>query len=98
MSRLFAALVLVLGSLHLVAQSPVARAHLEPASGIMVGQPVRLVVSVLVPNYFTGAPDFPEFEMENAIVVLPQDRPEHSNAQLNGVSYAGITQIYVIYP
>jgi hypothetical protein len=80
------------------AQTPVVRAHLEPASGILVGQPVRLVVSVFVPNYFTGSPDFPEFELDNAIVVLPQDRPQNSNEQIGGVTYAGITETYTIYP
>src|SRR5437899_1809808 len=77
-----------------VGQSPVVRAHLEPSHGILVGQPIRLVVSVYVPNYFTGTPEFPEFEIENAIVVLPQDRPENSNTQIAGTSYAGITETY----
>lgn len=80
------------------AQTPFVRAHFEPNNDILVGQPVRLVVSVFVPNYFTGSPDFPEFELENAIVVLPQDRPENSNEQSGGVTYAGITRTYMIYP
>jgi len=80
------------------AQTPLVRAHFEPAKGILVGQPVRLVVSVFVPNYFTGSPEFPEFEMDNAIVVLPQDRPQNSSEQVNGVTYAGITETYTIYP
>ncbi len=80
------------------AQTPVVRAHLEPANGILVGQPVRLVVSVFVPNYFTGSPHFPEFELDNSIVVLPQDRPQNSNEQIGGVTYAGITETYTIYP
>jgi len=85
-------------TLSAAAQSPVVRARFEPTKDILVGQPVRLVVSVYVPNYFTGSPEFPEFEIDNAIVVLPQDRPENSNMQINGVSYAGITETYVIYP
>ena len=80
------------------AQSPIVQAHLEPSHGILVGQPVRMVVTVYVPNYFTGSPDFPEFEIENAIVVSPQDRPANSNTQIGGVRYAGITETYVIYP
>jgi hypothetical protein len=80
------------------AQSPIVQAHLEPSRGILVGQPVRVVVTVYVPNYFTGSPDFPEFEIENAIVVLPQDRPTNSNTQISGVRYAGIIETYVIYP
>jgi BatD DUF11 like domain len=94
----FAAATLVFFTLTGAAQSPVIRARLEPAKNILVGQPVRLVVSVYVPNYFTGTPDFPEFEIENAIVVLPQDRPQNSNTQIGRVSYAGITETYVIYP
>lgn len=91
---------LLLGLLPLVAQaqSPYVRARIEPDKGTLVGQPVRLVVSVFVPNYFTGSPAFPEFELENAIVVLPQDRPQNSNEQLRGITYAGITQTYTIYP
>jgi hypothetical protein len=88
----------VLCALTASAQSPVVRAHFEPTKGILVGQPVRLIVSVFVPNYFTGSPDFPEFELENAIVVLPQDRPQNSNEQIGGTTYAGITEIYTIYP
>jgi hypothetical protein len=98
MRRLPFAFIFALCSLRSFAQAPVVRAHLEPARNILVGQPVRLVVSVFVPNYFTGGVDFPEFELENAIVVLPQDRPENSNTQINGVTYAGITQSYVLYP
>jgi hypothetical protein len=80
------------------AQSPVIRARLEPASGIIVGQPVRLIVEVLVPNYFTGSPDFPNFELDNAVVVLPEETPENTNAQIDGVSYAGIRRTYLLYP
>jgi oxygen tolerance protein BatD len=97
MRRLFA-LLLVFTSLNALAQSPVIRAHLEPSNNVMVGQPVRLVVSIFVPNYFTGSPEFPEFEIDNAIVVLPQDRPQNSNTQIGNATYFGITQTYVIYP
>ena len=90
-------LLVMLCAASCAAQTPVVRAHLEPTNGI-VGQPVRLVVSVFVPNYFTGSPDFPELEFDNAIVVLPQDRPQNSNEQISGVTYAGITGTYTIYP
>jgi hypothetical protein len=95
------ALITIFGlffTLATAAQSPIVQAHLEPSHGILVGQPVRMVVTVYVPNYFTGSPDFPEFEIENAIVVLPQDRPANSNKQIGGVRYAGIAETYVIYP
>jgi len=79
-------------------QAPVIHARLEPAKGIIVGQPVHLVVEVLVPNFFTGSPDFPIFEMENAIVVLPEETPQNFNEQVNGQTYAGIRRTYFIYP
>jgi hypothetical protein len=98
MKRVLTTLVAAFITLTTAAQTPIVQAHLEPSRGILVGQPVRLVVTVYVPNYFTGSPDFPEFEIENAIVVSPQDRPTNSNTQIGGVRYAGITETYVIYP
>jgi hypothetical protein len=89
--------LLVTASVH-GQSAPVIRAKLVPPNGVIVGQPVRLEVVVLVPNYFTGAPVFPLFEMDGAIVTLSDDRPEHLNEQINGATYAGIRRFYVIYP
>ncbi len=80
------------------AQKPIVNARLEPATGIIVGQAVHLVVEVLAPNYFTGSQYFPSFELENAIVVFPEETPVHLNRQINGQSYAGIQRTYSIYP
>lgn len=96
--KLFSGALLVLSVAPLAfAQTPIIRATLEPQTGVIAGQPVRLTVTVLVPNYFTGSPDFPVFELENAIVVL-QGANQNTNAQINGVTYAGIQQTYFIYP
>ena len=80
------------------AQSPIVRAHLEPSSGIIVGEPVRLVVEVLAPNYMTGSPDFPGFELENAIVVLPQERAQNVSERIGSMTYAGLIETYTLYP
>jgi BatD DUF11 like domain len=80
------------------APQPLVRLTLEPTSGIVVGQTVRLTVAVLVPNYFMGSPDFPEFEIENCIVMLSQEPAHNISEQVNGVSYSGIVQQYLIYP
>jgi hypothetical protein len=80
------------------AQTPVIRARLVPAKRIIVGQPVHLTVEVLVPNFFTGSPDFPAFDLEDAIVVLPEDTPANISEQINGQTYAGISRTYFIYP
>jgi hypothetical protein len=98
MKRALSIWLLVVVSALSDAQAPLVHARLEPAAGITVGQPVRLVVEVLVPNYFTGSPDFPEFEIENAIVVLPQERAQNANERINGMTYAGIIQTYTLYP
>jgi BatD DUF11 like domain len=63
-----------------------------------VGQAVRVTVKVLVPNYFTGAPAFPELNMDDAIVVLPGEWPEHSNETVGQQTYAGISVAYLVYP
>jgi BatD DUF11 like domain len=86
------------GATFSLAQSPTIRATLTPTKEIIVGQAVHLNVTVLVPNYFTGSPDFPVFELENAIVVQPQDRPQNLSETIGGVHYAGISQSYTIYP
>jgi hypothetical protein len=80
-----------------LSQGPVIRASLSPSKNVIVGQPVRLRVILLVPNYFTGSPDFPVFSIDNAIVLEPQDRPENLNDTISGIRYAGISQTYTIY-
>ena len=79
-------------------QSPVIHAKFVPASNIIVGQPVHLVVEVLVPNFFTGEPLFPTFELEDAIVVLPEEATENFNEKINGQSLSGIRRTYFLYP
>ena len=96
--RRFVLFLITLCTLNTVAQQPIVRARIQPDKGILVGQPVRLIVTILVPNYFSGSPDLPEFELENAIVVLPQETPQNSNERVGTVTYAGITETYTIYP
>jgi BatD DUF11 like domain len=98
MKRLFTGITLLCCAFATFGQSPIVRARLEPAKGIIVGQPVHLVVEILVPNFFTGSPDFPTFELESAIVVLPEETPQNLNEQVNGQRYAGIRRTYFLYP
>jgi hypothetical protein len=95
---LFLSMALLSSAVAVFGQGPVIHARLEPAKGIIVGQSVHLVVEVLVPNFFTGSPDFPIFELENAIVVLPEETPQNLNEQINGQTYAGIRRTYFLYP
>ena len=98
MKSLFVLMAMACFAVAAFAQGPVIHARLEPAKGIIVGQTVHLVVEVLVPNFFTGSPDFPTFELENAIVVLPEETPQNFNEQINGQTYAGIRRTYFLYP
>jgi hypothetical protein len=98
MRSLFFFIFLACSAIISTAQTPIIRARLVPAEGIIVGQPVHLIVEILVPNFFTDSPDFPTFELENAIVVLAEETPTNLNEQINGHTYAGIQRTYFIYP
>ncbi len=80
------------------APKPMIRASVTSPRPIIVGQAVRVKVSVLVPNYFTGEPEFPQFDLDNAIVVLPGETPQNSSETIGGQTYAAITVTYLIYP
>jgi hypothetical protein len=97
MKRALILVTLLLAQTCALAQAPVIRASLNPSRNVIVGQPIRLQVTLLVPNYFTGSPDFPTFSMDNAIVIEPQDRPQNLNDNIGGIRYAGISQTYTIY-
>jgi hypothetical protein len=88
---------LLAGAEFVLAQAPFLRVDIAPAKS-MVGQPVRVTVDVLVPNFFTGAPEYPQFELNNAIVVLSEGDAQHINTTEHGVFYAGIRRTYTIYP
>jgi hypothetical protein len=90
---------LMICSVEALAQGhPFVRVKLVPAGSVVVGQPLKLIVDVMVPNFFTGAPGFPELELNNALVILSQDTPQNINEQIAGISYAGISQFYTVYP
>jgi len=74
------------------------RAHLEPAGTVVVGQPVQLVVDVLVTTWFSGAPQFPTFDVPGALVTLSDDQPVHLTEDINGEKWFGISRVYRITP
>ncbi|HEY6991044.1 MAG TPA: BatD family protein, partial [Bryobacteraceae bacterium] len=80
------------------APGPLVRASIATPRPIIVGQAVRVNVTVLAPNYFLGEPEFPQININNAIVVLPGETPQNSSETIGGQTYAGITVTYLIYP
>lgn len=77
---------------------PFARASVEGDGKIVPGQQVRVDVDVFVPNFFTSPPQFPLFDMPNALVTLPAERSQNLTQTIDGVQYSGIRKAYAIVP
>lgn len=74
------------------------RAHLDPAGSVVVGQPVQLIVDVLVTTWFAEAPQFPAVDVPGALVTLSDEQPAHLTEDINGVKWFGISRIYQLTP
>lgn len=81
-----------------LAAEPFARAAIEGSGEIVPGQQVRLTVDVFVPNFFTSPPQFPLFDVPNAMVTLPEERSVNLTQTIDGVQYSGIRRSYAIVP
>lgn len=88
---------LLLSMLLLQASGPLARTRVEPADGVTVGQPISVIVDVLVPSYFMGAPRFPDVDVADALVVF-EPRGANFTERIGGETFAGQTRRYTIYP
>ena len=95
--RIAIALWLVLGSMAFAAE-PFTRTALETKGKIVPGQQVRITVDILVPDFFTSPPEFPLFDLPNALVTLPDDRAQNLVETVDGVQYAGIRRTYALVP
>lgn len=91
-------LLLALPAAVLAADEPQVRVELEQTGPIYVGQSLRLNVTVLVPNYFLSAPQFPLFDLPGAVVTMPGEGSANLNEKIDGVTYAGIKRTYLIVP
>ena len=80
------------------AAEPFARASVEGDGKIVPGQQVRVDVDVFVPNFFTSPPQFPLFDLPNALVTLPAERSQNVTQTIDGVQYSGIRKAYSIVP
>ncbi|BCA54621.1 hypothetical protein W02_17610 [Nitrospira sp. KM1] len=74
------------------------RAHLEPAGTVVVGQPMKLIVDVLVTTWFTGAPELPMLDMPGALVTVSDEAPAHLTETIDGVQWFGLSRIYRVTP
>jgi hypothetical protein len=77
--------------------TPLARTRLEPSETVTVGQPISVVVEVLVPSYFMGAPVFPDIDVRNALVVF-EPRGTNFTERIGSTTFAAQSRRYNIYP
>ncbi|MDQ6436598.1 hypothetical protein RB623_21315 [Mesorhizobium sp. LHD-90] len=80
------------------AADPFARASVDAQGTIYPGQQVTVTVDVLVPNFFMSPPQFPLFDLPNAVVTLPDSGAENLNETVDGESFAGIRRSYLVTP
>jgi hypothetical protein len=79
------------------AQLPLARVRLETGSAVWVGQAVPVVVEVIVPSWFTGAPAFPDLEFPKTITLSPE--PAWNFTVPSGrQTFAGQARRYLVFP
>jgi hypothetical protein len=90
--------LILLVPLRAMAAEPYARAALENTGAIVAGQQVYVTVDVFAPNFFTSPPQFPLFELSNALVTLPEERTMNLNETTGGVQYSGIRRRYAVVP
>jgi hypothetical protein len=76
---------------------PIARVEVTPRAAI-VGSPMELRITLLVPTWFTSAPDYPSFEVAGLIVRRPPNSSYNARETIDGVAYSGIVRDYQIYP
>jgi hypothetical protein len=79
------------------AAKPVVRIEVEPRS-IMLGQSVRLRVTALTPTWFLKPPEFPSFELPNALTRLPPNSSFPTTQKVKGDNWSGIVREYQIFP
>jgi len=77
---------------------PILRLNIDPQEAVLVGQPVRLYVDVLVPTWLSRAPEFPTLEIPGAIVVGPEERATNLTEPVDGQNWFGLRRSYLVYP
>ncbi len=97
-SRPLVVLIVLLTATATFAADPFGRASIEGSEGIVPGQQVHVVVDVFAPEFFTSPPQFPLFEVGDAVVTLSSDRAQNLVQTIDGIQYSGIRSGYVVVP
>lgn len=78
-------------------EQPIVRLTVSPES-VAVGEAAQMRVTVLVPTWFQKPPEFPSFELSNAVTQLPPDSSRPTSERVGGEAWSGITRNYRVYP
>jgi hypothetical protein len=76
---------------------PLVRVEI-PEGDIIVGQPVVVRLTVLVPTYMPKPPVYPNFEVPNLMVRLPERATQPISERIDGNTWSGTTRSYRLYP
>ncbi len=77
--------------------TPVVEVEITPAQ-VTVGESIQLRVTVLGPSWFPQPPDYPSFEITNAVVRLPPDSSRPTRKSVGSETWTGIVRNYEVIP
>lgn len=80
------------------AAEPTVRAEITTQGPYVPGQQIQIQVDVLAPNFFLSPPQFPLFELPNAVVTLSDARAQNLTEKIDGETFAGIRRSYLVTP
>ena len=80
-----------------VPEPPIVRTRLDRES-VPVGEAVRLEITVLVPTWFVEPPDYPSFEIANAVTRVPPDSSYPISEPVGAETWSGIVREIEIHP
>ncbi|MEM6485610.1 MAG: hypothetical protein AAF662_11585 [Pseudomonadota bacterium] len=76
---------------------PFVETSIEPDQ-VRVGEPATVSLALYVPTWFPSPPDFPSFELPNAITRVPANSARPTSKRIGRETWSGITRKYTIYP
>jgi hypothetical protein len=75
-----------------------ARAALDTALPVWVGQQVAFHVDLLSPTFFSGTPTFDVPNLPSAVLMKVDERPTLSTEQIDGMTYSIQRHAFVLFP
>jgi hypothetical protein len=81
------ALLFVFWNGSLSAQEPIVRATVPENGQVWVGERAKIVIDLLAPGYFSGAPSFDLPRVANVLLIPSEERPVLGSEAIQGVNY-----------